>query len=192
MNGIILRKIRLVPTMVALVAVIATSAGCGTGAPRTLIGVRKVSLAMAFKDDALTPPAPTKVVLKVVPASPELIQQFVPDYQLPPRPLPALPPLDQKAFVLCPKAPPGASPDLPVGVAIKQPPKEGLYYTQNTGTVRVEGGVIPLTLPYPPFSTFRVSNVKQHEESNIYSGTVKITEFETEVALTPSLKIHSY
>ena len=53
---------------------------------RTLIGVRKVSLSLSFKDQSLARPVPNSVIVKVVPVAPEVIQQLVPGYVAPTRP----------------------------------------------------------------------------------------------------------
>jgi hypothetical protein len=92
----------------------------------------------------------------------------------------------------CPTAPEGAAPDQPAAVAITRPPTEGQYLKQNTGTIRIEGGIIPLTLPYPPFTLLKISNVKTQERSDTYRGAVITTTFETEEQITSALSIRSY
>jgi hypothetical protein len=182
---------------VVLAGALLLSGGCvGTHTPRSLIGVRKVALSMAFKDPALAPPVEPKIVLQYVPAPPEAINPVTNTFV--PPPLPSGPPIARPALPsapvveLCPTAPPGSNPDEPAAVSITRPPTEGTYFKKNTGTIKVTGGPIPITLPYPIFSKFVVSNVVTRTEDTFYYGNEPITYFETEDQLLPTFSVKSY
>lgn len=178
----VLARRLLVPLAGLLVA-----SGCANHGPSTLIGVRKVSLSVAFKDDALTPPKVPKVVVNVLaPAPPVPVGSFT---LAPPPAVPALPtiPVPQ----LCPAAPPGATPDEPATVAITRTPKEGTYYKRNDGTVKVTGGVVPLTFPYPPISQVTVSHVSTTVVTSPYYGDEPVTTYEVDDQLAPTLSVRS-
>lgn len=180
-------RLRRTRNGVAIVLSMAMFAGgCAFNAPEdSLIGVRKVSLLLLFKDDALAAPVPDSVIVTLVPATPDAIQRVVPDDE-PPDALP------QPVPEPCPKAPPGSTPEEPAAVAITRPPQEGTYLKQNQGSIRVTGGAIPLTFPYPPYTTVVISNVKRTQRSDIYAGNVTTTTFESEEILTPALRVKSY
>lgn len=174
---------------VALASVLV--AGCSSNAPQTLIGVRGVSLSLAFKDETLTPPVPTRVIVTLLPATPEAIRAVVPEYSPPAAPRLTTPP-PIAVPELCPKAPEGAAAELPADVAITKPPREGVYYKLNIGTLRIEGGVIPLSLPYPPFTKVTISHVARSTKSDPYNGTTGVVNFESEEQIIPTLSVHSY
>jgi hypothetical protein len=175
-----------------VVAALVLLGGCASDAPRTIIGVRKVSLSLAFKDENLTPPVPTRVVVNIIPALPEAIQQALPGAVTYP-PLPSGPPVTfPPPPTLCPKAPPGSSPSEPATVAITRPPAPGIYYKRNDGRIGVTGGVIPISVPYPPFTRLVIGNVKSEDRSDVYQGTVRVTTFESTEELTPTISVKSY
>jgi len=164
----------------ALALVLITSA-CGPNhAPRTLIGVRKVSLSVAFSDEALKPPKAAPVVEYVLPLGGlDAVKVALP-------PLPKLP-----AFELCPKAEDGATPDVPATSNIVRPPEPGTYLKRNTGTVKVNGAV-PIALPYPPITQLVISHVETKTVDDVYYGKEPITTFESEETLAPGLSVKSY
>lgn len=185
-----MRRIQITALLLAAVLV---SGACAGDAPETLIGVRGVSLSLAFTDEKLAEPVPTREIVTIIPAAPELLEQVVPDYDPPPLASPALPAPPPIPFPEpCPKAPEGAAPAEVATVAITRPPTEGVYLKQNTGSIKVEGGVIPLTLPYPPFSKLTISEVKTSERSDVYRGTVRTTTFVAEEQISSALIVRSY
>jgi hypothetical protein len=170
---------RIAATLVAC----ALLSGCAsTGAPKTLVGVRKVPLSVAFEDETLTPPQVTRVIETILPPIPPLLTAAT----TPSLALPSLPKAE-----LCPAAEPGAVPEEPATFGISRPPKEGTYYKRNNGTVKVTGA-IPITLPYPPLSKVVIGNVRQAVVNTPYYGNETVTTYESEEQLAPTLSIKSY
>ncbi len=172
-------KIRVLALGLAL-ALVATA--CGPNhAPKTLIGVRKVSLSVAFSDESLKPPP---------------VARDVPDVLLPLGGLDvvkiALPPLPKlPALELCPTAAEGATPDVPATANITRPPTAGTYLKHNVGTIKVNGA-IPIALPYPPITQVVISHVETVVTNDVYYGKEPITTFESEETLAPGLSVKDY
>jgi len=134
----------------AVVIVLATAllASCGRGPEDFEVGVKRVALALAFAEEELAEPVSPHVIRQLVPAPPEV------DFSNPP-------PVEEVVFEFdnpldCPAAPPGAAPAQAVQRAVTSPPAAGPYLRHNEGTVEVTGGVIPLTLPFPPLTRWEV------------------------------------
>jgi hypothetical protein len=163
------------------VALVLMTAACAPGhAPSTLIGVRKVSLSVAFSDEALKPPkaVPTTEVLLPL-GGLDVVRIALP-------PLPKLP-----VFELCPKAEDGATPEVPATSNIVRPPEAGTYLKRNSGTVKINGAV-PIALPYPPITQLVISHVETKTVEDVYYGKEPITTFESEETLAPGLSVKSY
>lgn len=162
-----------------LVLALFTSACGGSKAEKTQIGVQKVALSLAFKDQSVVKPLPPRVIVQLIPALPEDILKLNPGLKLPKAP--ALP------SIACVPAPKNQRPDIVASVAITKPPREGTYLMSNKGTLKITGP-ISLTLPYPPFSKMIVRNVKKEVINSLYFGATNVTSFEVENAITPSIK----
>jgi hypothetical protein len=172
-------RIRVIAAGLALAL---TYAACAPNhAPSTLIGVRKVSLSVAFSDEALKPPPKgqqyTEVLLPL--GGLDVVKFALP-------PLPKLP-----AFDLCPKAEDGATPDVPATSNIVAPPEAGTYLKRNFGTVKVNGA-LPITLPYPLITQVIISHVQTVVADDVYYGKEPITTFESEEQLAPGLSVKDY
>jgi len=133
--------------------VLATSlvAGCSTGHHELELGIKRVALALAFADEGKAQPVPPKIVYQLIPAPPALVAEA------PSTPPSALPSFELPAFITCPKANLAGAPEKAVLRLARKPPDAGKYPRRNTGTIRVEGGLLPLNLPYPPFSLWEYS-----------------------------------
>lgn len=135
------------------------ASACASSGPGPLeFGVRRLALDLAFVDEEAAPPAEPEVVVRIIPAPPEVLQ---PDFDFdrvrvpvdaPPPPPPELPPLE-----LCPSAPPEATVELVASPAIIDPPIAGPYLRDNNGTIEVLGAGLPLRLPYPFLSSWTIS-----------------------------------
>jgi hypothetical protein len=172
-------KLRAIAGAVALALV---ASACGPNhAPRTLIGVRKVSLSVAFSDEALKPPPQTPAAQQVLLplGGLDVVKIALP-------PTPKLP-----AFELCPKAAEGATPDVPATSNITRPPEPGPYLKRNNGTVKVNGA-LPITLPYPPITQVIIGHVETVTVDDLYYGKEPVTTFESEEQLAPGLSVKSY
>jgi hypothetical protein len=178
--------------VVAVAVALALLAGCSHSRPKkTVIGVRKVALAMAFSDQALKTKVPPRIVVNLIPAPPEAIVAALPEaaaYMPPPSPTIPAPPKPPAAA--CPKAPTSPLPD-PAPVAISTPPVAGTYLQQNKGTIKINGAV-PLTLPYPTFSTIEIRDITAEDVFDPAAlATVRKTSFTLEDQILPTTKIVS-
>ncbi len=132
-------------TILLVLAVLLVS-GCSTSDASLELGIKRVALSLAFADEERAEPVEPRVVYQLVPAPPEIVASA-------PDTLPTnLPSFDLPAFVSCPKAPEGGVPEEAVRRVATRSPAGGKYPRRNTGTVHIEGGLVPIDLPYPPFS----------------------------------------
>jgi hypothetical protein len=154
--------------------------GCASKANNSLIGVRKVDLSLAFKDQSLVKPLPPKLIVTQIPATNEDILKYNPGRKLPAAP---------RQLFACTPAPEGTRPDEPATVAITRKPLEGTYFMKNDGTLEVQGGAIALKLRYPQITKVIVRNVKSEVQENPYFGNIAVTTYEVETQITPTLKI---
>ena len=166
-------------TLLLIVAALISSSCGGSGPDETQIGVQKVALSLAFKDQSVVKPLPPRVIVQLIPALPEDILKLNPGLKLPKSPT-----LPQLA---CIPAAPGARPEEVATVAITKPPREGTYLLNNKGTLKITGP-IALTLPYPPVSKMIIRNVKKEIVNNLYFGKTNVTTFEVENQITPTIK----
>ena len=125
---------------------VALVSGCSNGHKELELGIKRIALDLAFADEAKAVPVPPKVVYQLLPAPPAIVASG-PD-TLPTR----LPSFELPAFVRCPKAPDGAAPEQAVLRVASRSPAGGKYPRRNTGKIHVDGGIVPIDLPYPPFS----------------------------------------
>jgi hypothetical protein len=145
------------PTARAVAALLplALVAACGGSTESELeIGVRALSLALAFEDEELAVPVSPDVIVRLIPAPPDVTTGAdLSRYQSPApnQPVPTFPSLPT-----CAAAPEGATPRDLVAFAVDHPPEPGVYRRHNEGTLTITGGPFPLTLPYPPFSEWQV------------------------------------
>lgn len=152
-------------TLLVLVAASLTAAACGSSdAGAFELGVRRLALDIAFVDEDAAPPAEPEVVVRIVPAPPEVLEPGF-DFstiEAPEReePLPPLPPTE-----LCPSAPPEETVELPASPAIIDPVEPGTYVRDNSGTIRITGASVPLQLPYPFLTTWEVGEAEQVDTS---------------------------
>ena len=170
-----MRRIVMLATVVALVA------GCSTGHKELELGIKRVALSLAFADEAKAQPVPPKVVYQLLPAPPGLVASA-------PDTLPVeLPPFELPAFIRCPAAPAGSSPDQAVLRLATKPPAAGKYPRRNTGKIHVEGGLFPLDLPYPPFSIWDFGESKKVDMPGDPSGAFVKPETDDEYTVKKSL-----
>jgi hypothetical protein len=162
-------------------ALFLVASACGPNhAPRTLIGVRKVSLSVAFSDESLKPPPHVvDAPLVLLPLGGLDVVKI------------ALPPLKLPSALLCPTAAEGATPDQPATSNIVRPPTAGTYLKRNVGTIKVTGA-IPIALPYPPITQVVVGHVETVVANDLYYGKEPITTFESEEVLAPGLSVKDY
>jgi hypothetical protein len=135
-----MRRIMLLTVAIALVS------GCSSGHRELELGIKRVALNLAFADEGKAEPVPPKVVYQLIPAPPGLVDSA------PATPPARLPSFELPAFITCPKASEGATPEQAVLRLASRSPAAGTYPRRNVGKVHVDGGVLPLDLPYPPFS----------------------------------------
>lgn len=141
----------------ALLSMVA--AGCGGDSDPLELGLRRVSLDLAFKDAEKAPPLEPQRVVKIVEYFDEEFADFEEEESVdPPRPritAPRRPPEPP-----CLEAAPGDTPDQPVYGVVEEPPKEGSYRRRNTGSIAIETQALPpITLPYPPLTLWDLTDV---------------------------------
>lgn len=161
-------KARLLAT--ALAACIAT-ASCGIHhGPDFTIGLKRMALDLAYKDESKAPPPAAPIILpsQTVPA----LNGFVaPNNQLPS----GFPPA--RALGDCPAAPPNSHPLEPVTVFVTKQPRPGLYTTHNTGTFSL-GGALSVSGKYPTRLFFELKNVKQSTVPDPINGPTDVTTYD--------------
>jgi hypothetical protein len=160
-----------------LVVAVGLIAGCSTGHKELELGIKRVALSLAFADDAKAEPVAPKVVYQLIPAPPGLVAAA-------PDALPAtLPSFELPAFISCPKAPAGSSPDRAVLRLATTPPAAGKYPRRNTGKIHVEGGLFPIDLPYPPFSLWEFGESTPVDVAGDPSGALVRPETDDEYTI---------
>jgi hypothetical protein len=169
--------------IVLLVLATALVAGCSSGHHDLELGIKRVALALAFADEGKAQPVPPKVVYQLIPAPPALVDEA------PSTPPAALPPFELPAFITCPKANLAGAPAQAVLRLATKPPDAGKYPRRNTGTIHVDGGLVPLDLPYPPFSLWEFGAATHVDVAGDPSGAAVAPEtddeFTVKKALTP-------
>ena len=156
---------RSLATRVALAAaVVLLAAGCQRPNRDAELGVSRIALNLAFSDEELVEPVDPAVIVRLVPAPPEVKEpEDVLDYT-DPEPMLSLAP--------CPEIPAGAAPDVAVEFQIKDPPPAGTFERVNEGKIVFNSGALLITLPYPPVSTWEVLPL----EDEVTPGVEGVTE----------------
>ena len=166
---------------VLLVLTIALVGGCSRGSESFELGIKRVALSLAFADEDKAEPVAPNVVYQLIPAppglvdaAPDVVPTELPSFELPP-------------FVSCPAAHAGASPDQAVLRVAAKPPAAGKYPRRNTGTIHVEGALLPIDLPYPPFSVWEYSESTPVEIEADPTGALSPARTEDEYTVRKSL-----
>lgn len=187
---------RALPVLLAAGAVIA--AACAPTSDPFDFGIKRLALDLAFSEEELAEPVEPEVIVRIIPAPPEIVAE--PERLQPPPPEPPPPP---PPFVPdCPSAPPGAAPREVVTFDLSGPPAPGVYRRHNTGTVTVTGGPFPITLPFPPETRWVIPAIEQVEQPPLLGGDdgplppvttspepVVFTEWDVEKILTDTFRI---
>jgi hypothetical protein len=164
----------------------ASACGGGNGSAFD-IGIKRVALALAFKEEKLAKPVKPEVIIRVIPAPPGVTSPGdLNQYRTPQTPPISIPPL----FPTCAVAPKGAAPADVVRFAVDAPPTSGTYLRHNTGTIVVSGGAFPITLPFPFITTWDLppaEKVTEPAPAGVGEPTV-YTEFEVHKVLAPGFK----
>lgn len=160
--------------VVALVVLALVASACQRPERQPNLGVSRIALNLAFSADELVEPVPPEIITQLVPAPPEVREpEDLFDFASPPASTPRPP-----TFSFCPKAEPGAAPSEPTVFQVKRPPDHGAYGRSNSGKIVVSGGVIPITLPYPPLSAWHVIHTPDQVTAGI-SGVTSETRRRT-------------
>jgi hypothetical protein len=135
-----------------VVAMSLVAGACGRRGPDPLeIGVKRIALDLAFKDESKAPPPEPAKIIEVIG-----LPEDAP-VELPTRVQPTLP-----GYFLaspCPEAQPDAFPKEPVTIFFRGAPKAGIYGVHGRGTIKLTSGALTFTLPFPPRLTYEVKNV---------------------------------
>lgn len=128
------------------------------------VAVRAVAVDLAFRNADLVEPVDPEVIVRIIPAPPEVASGDVPLTDFTSSPQPARPPRvapPPTDGTPCPKAPPNRVPDEPASVNFRGRVRRGVYPRRNEGTFKVEGGIVAFTLPYPAATRDVISDVRQ-------------------------------
>ena len=147
-----------------LMATSLAAAACGPSAPDRLeFGVQRIALDIAFVDEDAAPPPEPEVIVRLVPAPPEVYEPGfdfesveVPEDDLDVGPPIVLPPLTRR----CPPAPPEATIDLPASPSVLDPPTAGRYPRASSGSIELVTAGPVLRFPYPQESSWLISAEK--------------------------------
>lgn len=142
--------------VVALLLVVGIAAGAcgGSGSERDLqFGIRRLALDLAFVDEDAAAPLPAEVIQRIIPFDEEFFEEDG---------TPSRPDLGDDVVIpeQCPDAEPDATVPTPASPSIIDPPAAGVYPRRNTGTVEITGAGLPLTVPYPPLSSWSISKAE--------------------------------
>lgn len=146
-------------TVALLTAAVAVCGACGGKSSTVPLGLKNISLDLAFKDASK--------------AKPPTLVQIVQTPQLAPQAAAVLPSVGDSTLpanlfgnvkvrdpFACDKAPAGARPEEPTPLAVDHPPAVGTYYQHNKGTFDLSSGPLRLAGPYPALSQMDITNVK--------------------------------
>lgn len=180
-------------TAALAIALLAALPGCIQHHDKVEIGLKRVSLDLAFKDLSKAKPPTVQQVLVSAPEPataslfnqlpPAQVQQQTPTFNFAP-----------STAAVCATAPAGATPETPASVFITKTPGVGAYKQHNTGTFDLQG-VLKLSGPYPPKSVEEIANVQttpNKDFSGNPDGTNTITYDVVQKGLGNSSTTYSY
>jgi hypothetical protein len=132
---------------VAVVLLLALLPACGGGGRQPVkMGLKRVGLDLAFRPD--------KDELKLPP-----VLAPIPELEVSQGKLSVVPPIAPRPGLVCPKAPAGAVPEVPVTSAVNKPPAAGEVALRNEGTLGLTAGTLSFKGIYPPVTTKFVDKV---------------------------------
>jgi len=177
--------------VVALLVLVAASCRRTPSSPE--LGMQRIALSLSFSEEALKVPVPPEVIIRVIPAPPQI--QGPADlaaFQVSSSPAaPEQPPVRFDQTPPCPVARPGTAPKEAAQFQTFFAPAEGVYRRVNKGTISVVGGVLPLKLPYPPQSTWTVRGAPDRVTKGVagVSKDTTVKQWTIERAVTPTFVI---
>ena len=146
-------------TALAVLVTVSMLGACSTGGSNRIdFSVKQLALDLVFSDEELKQPIPPNVIVQYIPAPP-VTEEFA--ETLPPALI-----QDEIVFVerepvkpLCPVAEEGAAPKVPAKLVLEAGPPTGAINRHNRGAVKLSGGTLSLSLPFPPRSKWVVPSV---------------------------------
>lgn len=180
-----MRRSLLLPSLVGVAL-----AACSTGDGGALeLGVRRLALDIAFVDEDAAPAAEPEVIVRLVPAPPQVLE---PGFDFSTidtvEPEPVLPPPPE--FALCPTAAPEETIELAASPAILDPVAPGSYLRSNTGTIAITGAGVPLALPYPFLTVWEVGEATEGEvPATAVDPAASATEFTVTKRIAPGFEV---
>jgi hypothetical protein len=152
--------LRRTPVLVALALCGLFSAACAPKQDPLEVGLRRVALDLAFKDETKAEPVSPRQVVTQLQVVDDALEEEVPEDE-PPRKGPKLIVVPgRKPEPPCVPAPAGAQYDVPTYAVVKDPPAVGSYTRHNTGTVKIETAAFNLDLPYPMKTNVDISDIQ--------------------------------
>ena len=134
-------------------------AACGPKQDPLEIGLRRVALDLAFKDETKAVPVSPRQVVTQLDLVDAAVVEEVPEEAEPRRGPRIIVVPGRKPEPPCLPAPPGAQYDVPTYAVVKDPPVVGTYTRHNTGTLKIET-IFNLDLPYPPKTSVDISDIR--------------------------------
>lgn len=148
-----------------------TSAACVSGGEDPLeLGLKRIALDLAFKDEDLAPPPPEpKVITRIIEVDQD-VYESLPQQSV--RSIPRIRPPERQEFE-CPEAEGNAIVEDTAFHELKVPPAEGSYPRHNEGEIKATIGAdagggapaISFDLPYPRKSVWEIRNLREVRSS---------------------------
>ena len=135
-------------------------AACGPKQDPLEIGLRRVALDLAFKDETKAEPVSPRQVVSQLAIVDQGVTEEVPEEIEPKRGPRVIVVPGRKSEPLCLPAPAGAQYDVPTYAVVKDPPAVGRYTRHNTGTLKIETSLFNLDLPYPPKTNVDITDIR--------------------------------
>jgi len=171
---------RRLPVLAVALALVASACG-GGGDERFNFSVKELSLDLVFSEEELKVPVPPRIIVEHLPAPPEARVEV------------GLPPIEREAveplYPPCPEAVDGAIPEKRVAFLFDDPPLVGRYTRHNTGSLKLSGGAVNLSFPFPPRSTWVIPATEQVTMTSALGTETQVWEWDVEKRLFPGYTI---
>lgn len=180
---------RVLAVLAVVIAVVLP--GCAKHRSNVDLGLRRVTLDLAFKDESKAPPKSALTAILGLQEPVGGAQQLL--SQLGSGQITIKTPTNPFAAFACPSAPASAVPDEPVTGVVGKPPAIGTYNVRNQGTFALDG---PLKLagPYPPISSMKIVDISDdtaNDETGSAVRTITFDVVETSALATTTTRYQS-
>jgi hypothetical protein len=155
----------------AILVVVTVLPACSQHKKTVDLGLKRITLDLAFKNPAKAAKPPTITQIIEAQASGGTATQLLGDIARPIASVANVP------GVGCGTAPAGALPEIPVAGLVGKPPATGVYIQHNKGTYSLDG---PLKLQgdFPPFSVMEIANATDDTSADAAGGGVRTITYD--------------